>query len=217
MRSFVTAGRQCRLWRNVAEPDALSAAIDDFVREYGRLDAVFAEMQGSTVFGAPVEEISPEEWNRTIAINLTGTFLTVRMLGAARANQWRHVRSSPHRLNGTRIFSNAGASDYSSSKAGQVALAKMPALELSASRIRVNVICPGAVKTSIGQNTSSAIPTRFASRWSSGKAPRYPSPAAKQRPLMKWHNSSGSSLRSRPATSPAPQVWIDGGTSLIRG
>lgn len=51
------------------------------------------------------------------------------------------------------IFSNSGASAYSSSKAGQVAFAKMLALELSTSHIRVNVVCPGAVKTSIGQNT----------------------------------------------------------------
>ena len=56
-------------------------------------------------------------------------------------------------VNGTRIFSNTGATAYSCSKAGQVALAKMLALELATHKIRVNVICPGAIKTEIDENT----------------------------------------------------------------
>lgn len=42
---------------------------------------------------------------------------------------------------------------YSSSKAGQVAFAKMAALELARYHIRVNVICPGAIQTNIGEST----------------------------------------------------------------
>ncbi|MGO4373574.1 SDR family oxidoreductase, partial [Paenibacillus sp. MCAF20] len=42
---------------------------------------------------------------------------------------------------------------YSASKAGQVAFAKMAALELARYKIRVNVICPGAIETNIGENT----------------------------------------------------------------
>jgi NAD(P)-dependent dehydrogenase (short-subunit alcohol dehydrogenase family) len=57
-------------------------------------------------------------------------------------------------VNGTRIFSNSGASAYSSSKAGQVALAKMLAVELGPDKIRVNVICPGAISTEIADNTN---------------------------------------------------------------
>jgi NAD(P)-dependent dehydrogenase (short-subunit alcohol dehydrogenase family) len=56
-------------------------------------------------------------------------------------------------VNGTRIFSNTGATAYSCSKAGQVAFAKMVALELARDKIRVNVICPGAIQTNISENT----------------------------------------------------------------
>ena len=56
-------------------------------------------------------------------------------------------------VNGTRVFSNAGASAYSASKAGQVAFAKMAALELAKHKIRVNVICPGAIETGIEDST----------------------------------------------------------------
>ncbi len=52
-------------------------------------------------------------------------------------------------VNGNRIFSNFGATAYSTSKAGQVAFTKMAALELSGYNIRVNAICPGAIATNI--------------------------------------------------------------------
>jgi NAD(P)-dependent dehydrogenase (short-subunit alcohol dehydrogenase family) len=57
-------------------------------------------------------------------------------------------------INGTRIFTNTGASAYSSSKAGQLALGQMAALELARYDIRVNVICPGAIESEIDDNTN---------------------------------------------------------------
>lgn len=57
-------------------------------------------------------------------------------------------------VNGARIFSNSGAMAYSSSKAGQVALAKMLAVEVGPDNIQVNVICPGAINTEIADNTT---------------------------------------------------------------
>ena len=48
------------------------------------------------------------------------------------------------------MFSNSGASAYATSKAGQVALARMVALEVAKDGIRVNTICPGAIRTNMG-------------------------------------------------------------------
>ena len=56
-------------------------------------------------------------------------------------------------INGTRVFSNSGTTAYSCTKAAQVALAKMAALELAKHRVRVNVICPGRIATEIDDNT----------------------------------------------------------------
>lgn len=57
-------------------------------------------------------------------------------------------------VNGTRTFSNPGASAYSASKAGQVAFMKMAALvELGQHGIRVNAVCPGAIETNINGST----------------------------------------------------------------
>ncbi len=56
-------------------------------------------------------------------------------------------------VNGNRIFSSARASACASSKAGQVALTKMLALEMAKHKVRVNAICPGEVDTPIGDKT----------------------------------------------------------------
>ncbi|TWT92285.1 3-oxoacyl-[acyl-carrier-protein] reductase FabG [Neorhodopirellula pilleata] len=56
-------------------------------------------------------------------------------------------------INGTRTFTNEGASAYASSKAGQLAFGKMLAMELAPSKIRVNVICPGGIHSNIHEKT----------------------------------------------------------------
>lgn len=102
---------------------------------------------------APLDESTAEEWDQTMAVNLRGTFLTIRYAvpHLHRAGGSIIVTSS---VNGTRMFSNSGATAYACSKAGQVTLAKMAALELAKFKIRVNVVCPGAIKTEIDQNTT---------------------------------------------------------------
>jgi NAD(P)-dependent dehydrogenase (short-subunit alcohol dehydrogenase family) len=101
---------------------------------------------------APLDKIAVSEWDETISINLRGTFLTLKYaLPLLRARGGSVVIVSS--VNGTRIFSNTGATAYSCSKAAQVAFAKMTALELAREKIRVNVICPGAIGTSISEST----------------------------------------------------------------
>ncbi len=56
-------------------------------------------------------------------------------------------------VNGSRNFNYPGAVAYSTSKAGQVAFTKMVALELAQHNIRINVVCPGAIRTNIGEAT----------------------------------------------------------------
>ena len=139
------------LTADVSIADQVDFAIDTLVKTYGQLDFVFANAGINGVW-APVEEITPEEWDTTIDINLKGTFLTVKY-------------SVPHlklrggsiaicaSVQGTRMFSVTGASVYAASKAAQVAFAKKLAVELGTARIRVNAICPGSFKSEIDNNT----------------------------------------------------------------
>jgi NAD(P)-dependent dehydrogenase (short-subunit alcohol dehydrogenase family) len=118
---------------------------------YGRLDVVVANAGINGVW-APLQELKVEEWDRTLAVNLRGTFLTLKLalpLLSQRGGSVVVVSS----INGTRVFSNSGATAYSCSKAAQVAFTKMTALELAKDKIRVNVVCPGAIKTNIDDST----------------------------------------------------------------
>ena len=136
---------------DVSRADEMQRAVAQTVERWGRLDIVFANAGINGVW-APLEELEPEEWERTLSANLTGTFLTVKYATPHLKRQGGSVIVTAS-VNGTRIFSNTGATAYSCSKAGQVAFTKMVALELAPHKVRVNVICPGAIETKIGDNT----------------------------------------------------------------
>ena len=136
---------------DVSDPASVEAAISAAVERFGKLDIVFANAGINGVW-TPVEELKPEEWDRTIDINLKGTYLTVHFaVPHLKQNGGSIIITSS--VNGTRTFSNPGASAYSTSKAGQVAFMKMIALELGRHNIRCNAICPGAIKTNIDDRT----------------------------------------------------------------
>lgn len=143
-------GRASLIVADVSSDSDIRQAIEKLTGEHGRLDVVFANA-GINGITAPIDEITLEEWNETIDNNLTGTFLTVKY---AIPHLKKHggaivITAS---INGTRYFANPGASAYSVSKAGQVAFAQIAALELAKHKIRVNVICPGAIETNIKDN-----------------------------------------------------------------
>ena len=136
---------------DVSDPTSVEAAINAAVERFGKLDIVFANAGINGVW-TPVDELQPEEWDRTIDINLKGTYLTVHFaVPYLKQNGGSIIITSS--VNGTRTFSNPGASAYSTSKAGQVAFMKMIALELGRHNIRCNAICPGAIKTNIDDRT----------------------------------------------------------------
>jgi NAD(P)-dependent dehydrogenase (short-subunit alcohol dehydrogenase family) len=118
-------------------------------------------------------------------------------------------------INGTRTFSNTGATAYSCTKAAQVAFTKMVALELAEHRIRVNVICPGAIETNIDENTqrrdleSVQEPVEFPE----GEIPLTdgkPGTSEQVAQLVLFLASDASSHIT------GTEVWIDGGESLLR-
>ena len=137
---------------DVSDPDAVRRAVDTTVDRFGKLDIVFANAGINGVW-TPVEELQPEEWDRTLDINLKGTYLTVHFaVPHLKQNSGGSIIITSS-VNGTRTFSNPGASAYSTSKAGQIAFMKMIALELGRHGIRCNAICPGYIQTNIEQRT----------------------------------------------------------------
>ncbi|MGE5221560.1 MAG: SDR family oxidoreductase [Omnitrophica WOR_2 bacterium] len=144
-------GESLVLPADVSNPEQVRAAVQSLVDKFNRLDIVFANAGINGVW-APLETLEPEAWDQTLGVNLSGTFFTVKYATPFLKKQGGSVVITSS-INGTRKFGLTGATAYASSKAGQVAFAKMTALELAKHKVRVNVICPGWIATNIGENT----------------------------------------------------------------
>ncbi|WP_068775334.1 SDR family NAD(P)-dependent oxidoreductase [Paenibacillus sp. FJAT-26967] len=136
---------------DIADTDQVKRSIGKLIEKWGHLDIVFANAGINGVI-SPIEDLEADDWDATLNTNLRGTFLTVKHAIPYLKKQGGSVIITSS-INGNRIFKNFGFTAYSSSKAGQVAFAKMAALELAQYKIRVNVICPGYISTNIEKNT----------------------------------------------------------------
>ncbi len=199
---------------DVSEESQMKEAYRSLAREWNHLDVLVANAGINGVW-APLDQLAVGEWDETIAINLRGTLLTVQPalpLLKQRGGSIIVVAS----INGTRIFSNSGATAYAVSKAGQVAFTKMIALELAKDKIRANVICPGAIKTNIDDATERRnlenlhLPAEFPE----GDVPLTgggPGTAAQVAMLVAFLASDSASHIT------GTEVFIDGGQSLLQG
>ena len=199
---------------DVSDAAAMERAVREVVDRWGRLDVVVPNAGVNGVW-APLEELEPDEFTRTIAINLTGTFLTNKYAAPHLKRRGGSVVVVSS-INGTRVFSNTGATAYSASKAGQVAITKMLALELAKHRVRVNVICPGKIETAIEENTEHRDLERVKEpvEFPEGDIPLTdgrPGTAEQVADLALFLASDAS------AHITGTEVWIDGGQSLMHG
>lgn len=206
-------GEALALEADISDGAGLKAAIEETVSRFGGLDVVFANA-GVNGTWAGIEDLSEEAFRKTVDINLVGTFLTIKhaVPHLKKGGGSVIVTSS---VNGTRMFSNSGASAYASTKAAQVALTKMLALELAPQRIRVNVICPGAIDTEISDNTeqkNEGVGVRV--EFPEGMVPLTggkPGSSEQVAQLVLFLASDMSSHIS------GTEVWIDGAQSLLQG
>jgi NAD(P)-dependent dehydrogenase (short-subunit alcohol dehydrogenase family) len=202
------------LGADVSEPRQVSAAVEQLVRVAGGLHIVFANAGVNGVW-APLDELAIEEWQSTIAINLNGTFYTIKAAAPHLAQQGGSIVVCAS-VNGTRMFSNTGATAYACTKAAQVALVKMLAVELGPRRVRINAICPGAIDTEIDDNTTRRHVQRVKPEveYPGGSIPLTggkPGKAQQVAELVLFLASE------RASHITGTEVWIDGGQSLVEG
>jgi len=209
-----SGGEALALPADISQPHQMQEAIKRIGAEWGRLDIVFANAGINGVW-APLDELEPEEWDKTLDVNLKGTFLTVKYALPYLKKQGGSVIVTSS-VNGTRMFSNTGATAYACSKAAQVAFTKMVALELAEHRIRVNVICPGAIETQIEESTEKRDLEKV-------KEPvEYPEGAI---PLTDGRSGTSEQVAqlvlflASDASNhiTGTEIWIDGGQSLLQG
>lgn len=199
---------------DVARPDEMEQAMAQVIAHWGSLHIVFANAGINGVW-APVEELAPEDWDHTLGVNLKGTFLTVKYAVPYLKKQGGAIIITSS-VNGTRMFSNTGATAYACSKAAQVTFTKMVALELAKHHIRVNVVCPGAIETNINESTERRDLEKI-------KEPvEYPAGAIPLTRGQSGHADQVAQLVLFLASETAghitgTEIWIDGGQSLLQG
>ena len=207
-------GESKPLLADVSQNGEIKTAMAEAAALHGRIDILLANA-GINGLWAPLDQIEEEDWDKTISINLKGTFLTLKHAVPYMKDSGGSIIVTAS-INGTRIFSNTGATAYACSKAAQVALTKMLALELARHKIRVNVICPGAIESKIDDSTERRdledlrIPVEFPS----GTVPLTGGGAgsAGQVAQLVWYLASEYSSHIT-----GTEVYIDGGQSLLQG
>lgn len=129
---------------DVTDADSVAAAGSELERALGPVEVA---VLGAGVPGTAtsVAELDPAEWDRVLAVNLSGLFLTMR---AAIPQLRRGERSAIVAIaSAAGLATGPGYAPYYASKHGAIGLMRTAANELASDRIRVNAVCPGWVDT----------------------------------------------------------------------
>jgi len=131
---------------DTTDPESIERALDLVERALGPVSYVVTA--AGVIKKAPFLELGVDAWNRTIGVNLTGTWLVMqrvarRMVGAGRSGAFVAVSSVSGRSG------RATAADYAASKAGVISIVRSAAQALASHGIRVNGVCPGVVDTAM--------------------------------------------------------------------
>jgi len=142
-------------WTDIADAKSIDAAVAATLSSFNKLDIL---VQNAGIYPwTLIENISPEEWDQVLAVNLRGTFLCARAaLSPMRAaNYGRMVFTSS--ITGPRVTS-PGHGHYSASKAGINGFIRSAALEFARYKITVNGVEPGNILTEgVKQHRSAAF------------------------------------------------------------
>jgi NAD(P)-dependent dehydrogenase (short-subunit alcohol dehydrogenase family) len=128
---------------DITDRDQLPHVIDTAVSTYGRLDIVFncAGIGGTEGF---IVDASEEIFDRVIEVNLKSVWRAIKY---AAPKMMEHGGSIINTGSTAALRGYPGVGAYSASKAGVLQLTQVAALELAKYRIRVNAVCPGAIRT----------------------------------------------------------------------
>ncbi|WP_018545929.1 glucose 1-dehydrogenase [Streptomyces sp. LaPpAH-108] len=127
----------------------LDAAVRATVAAYGRLDIAVNNAGIEEQGGSALHELTEEAWDRVMAVNLKGVWLSMK----AEITQMLAQGGSGTIVNMASVAGLVGLplgiSGYSAAKGGVIALTRTAAIEYAGQGIRVNAVCPGVVRTAL--------------------------------------------------------------------
>jgi NAD(P)-dependent dehydrogenase (short-subunit alcohol dehydrogenase family) len=132
---------------DVADGDGVQRAVAAIRRRFGRLDAL-VNNAGIAIF-KPILEVTPEDWARVLAVNLTGPFLCAQAAAPVMHESGGGAIVNITSISGLRASTLRTA--YGTSKAGLAHLTQQQAIEFASLGIRVNAVAPGPVDTAMAK------------------------------------------------------------------
>lgn len=141
---------------DVTNPDDVNQMVESILDKFGRIDIAFNN--AGICINTPASEMTLEQWQKVIDINLTGVFLTSQAVGKVMIKQGsgsiiNTASMSAHIVN----FPQPQVS-YNASKAGVIQLSKSLAVEWAKQGVRVNTISPGYMGTELTLNSEALKP-----------------------------------------------------------
>jgi glucose 1-dehydrogenase len=146
-------GRAVAIAADVSQEVQVDAMVEETVDRYGTLHVMVAN--AGIERPAPVQQMTLEQWQAVLGVNLTGAFLCAR--AAVREFLRRGPLPEVSAATGKIVFTSsvhevipwANQANYAASKGGLAMLMRSLAQELAPARIRVNSVAPGAIRTAI--------------------------------------------------------------------
>jgi len=132
---------------DVANAESAERAIAQVLATRGRIDILCNNAGTAGADYTPIYQTDLANWERLLAVNLMGSVIFTRHVGAAMINAGRGAIVNTASVAGIR--SGAGSNAYSASKAAIISLTQTSACDLAEHGIRVNAVCPGLVRSNM--------------------------------------------------------------------